>query len=284
MKINDQFAGIKPGFAISTAAPSFTSNGNYIFFMLSPPTDNRLPKVNAVQVDVWNYKDSVLQSMQLLRQNHWLWSGTKKQLFKAVVSVQGRQVVQLEEKEDEMLGAEGIPGVSTSNDNFAIVSDKTSVTEYWWKSYPQKSSYLVSFKDGSRKLLNVNWNGNFYFFSPGGKYLTYFDGKAKAYFSYDLSSGKTVNISKDIPTSCGIENSGKGLRRGEFQWPVGLAGWLKDDKALLIYDNYDIWQVDPSATKTPINLYQWLRSKKPHKISHSNGRGISDLLIRRICC
>ncbi len=102
---------------------------------------------------------------------------------------------------------------------------------------------------------------NFYFFSPGGKYLIYFDGKASSYFSYNLFSGKTVNISENIPTRLGNENNQEGLG-GSFQWPVGIAGWLKDDNALFIYDNYDIWQVDPSATQTFGKYYQWLWTAK----------------------
>ncbi len=41
---------------------------------------------------------------------------------------------------------------------------------------------------------------------------------------------------------------------GGFDWPVGIAGWLTDDRALLVYDNYDIWQVDPSGSRPSINI------------------------------
>jgi len=33
-----------------------------------------------------------------------------------------------------------------------------------------------------------------------------------------------------------------------------MVGWLPFDKGLLIYDRYDIWQVDPSGLKSPINV------------------------------
>ncbi len=33
-----------------------------------------------------------------------------------------------------------------------------------------------------------------------------------------------------------------------------LEGWLADDEAVLIYDNYDVWAVDPSGIKLPINI------------------------------
>jgi dipeptidyl aminopeptidase/acylaminoacyl peptidase len=34
----------------------------------------------------------------------------------------------------------------------------------------------------------------------------------------------------------------------------GTAGWLKDDKALLIYDRFDIWQVDPTGAQVARKL------------------------------
>ena len=31
---------------------------------------------------------------------------------------------------------------------------------------------------------------------------------------------------------------------------MGLRGWLANDEALLIYDSYDIWQVDPTGKQS----------------------------------
>jgi len=37
-------------------------------------------------------------------------------------------------------------------------------------------------------------------------------------------------------------------------WDPNSKTWLADDGAVLIYDRYDIWQVDPAGEKSPINL------------------------------
>ena len=34
----------------------------------------------------------------------------------------------------------------------------------------------------------------------------------------------------------------------------GTAGWLKDDAAVMIYDRFDIWQLDPSGKNKPVCL------------------------------
>ncbi len=36
--------------------------------------------------------------------------------------------------------------------------------------------------------------------------------------------------------------------------PIGIAGWIEGGAAVLIYDEYDIWQVDVSGERSPVNL------------------------------
>ncbi len=75
---------------------------------------------------------------------------------------------------------------------------------------------------------------------------------------------ETLNISKEIPTSLGNENEHDGSvnPRGI----VGIAGWLADDEALLMYDNYDIWQVDPKSSKPPLNVSNGYEQKHHIKL------------------
>ncbi len=56
---------IETGLEINSDAPSFSLNGRYIFFKQLLPADNRSSSEDAVKVDVWSYKDEVLQSTQL---------------------------------------------------------------------------------------------------------------------------------------------------------------------------------------------------------------------------
>ncbi len=60
--VSNETKGIESGFEISNDAPSFSLNGSYIFFKQQPPPDSRKASDTAVRVDVWSYKDRVLQS------------------------------------------------------------------------------------------------------------------------------------------------------------------------------------------------------------------------------
>ncbi len=89
--------------------------------------------------------------------------------------------------------------LSQLSGDFVLITDKSSIREYWWQTYPQKSSYIVALKSGSRKLLHSNVGSMTYYFSPDGENLVYFDDRRKAYFNYNYLSGKTYTISDDIP-------------------------------------------------------------------------------------
>ncbi len=105
----------------------------------------------------------------------------------------------------------------------------------------------MSLKDGLRRRLRYDSLYTPYTFSPTGKYLVYYDANSRSYFSYNLMSGKSVNISQEIPTPLYTDYQTDSLP-GYRPSPVGIAGWLAKDDAVLVYDNYDIWQLDPLNT------------------------------------
>ncbi len=125
--------------------------------------------------------------------------------------------------------------------------------EFYWNANSRSTYYLVSIIDGSRKLVkkNVTCYNDQFVLSPKGKYVIHFDCSEKTYYSYETANGIFRNITRGIKASLGNEGFSD---RAYPSPPVGIATWLKDDKAILIYDNYDIWQVDPACKKPPLNI------------------------------
>ncbi len=171
---------------------------------------------------------------------------TPRTEYTSAISIAGKNIIRLEQ-EDESLVAR-----ASASSDYVVVADKKSITDYWWKSYANKSTYLVSLNDGARKLLYTGGNYITYQFSPGGKYLVYYDPKQYAYFSYHLPSGRLINISGSIPIP--LTRDDMDSLSGNPLLAVGIAGWLPDDDALFIYDNFDIWKVDPSDITPPLNI------------------------------
>ena len=240
MKISSDSKGIEEGYSISNSPPAFSQNGDNIFFELKKVEESRKKDPDAAKVDVWSYKDVILQSQQLNVGYYRNWGLT----FSAALNLQTDRVIRLENSSEELVT---YPGAVPAD--FVVISDKRDC--FWWEE-KKKTYYLLSLKDGSRKLLGDGWSSHFSF-SPFGKYIVYFNGKKGKYFSYDMTSGAEKNISEAIPVR--LENEYAYYVPGRtLPEPFSIAKWIGQDNAFLVYDNYDIWKLDPSGKGAPDNI------------------------------
>ncbi len=84
-KIYDSTEGMPNGFQIFEGGVRFSTKGNWIFFDIQKKIDiNKQSIQDAVNVDVWNYSDTVLQSEQL--------TNIIDRTFLAVTSASGNQL------------------------------------------------------------------------------------------------------------------------------------------------------------------------------------------------
>ncbi|SEW39199.1 Dipeptidyl aminopeptidase/acylaminoacyl peptidase [Chitinophaga sp. YR573] len=224
-------AGRQSGLIIE-GQPSFSDNNRYIFFQLNPPAIPA-PKPDAVKLDVWSYHDAILQSLQLYE--------PRPLTYDAVISTDNNRVIRLQ-FDDEI---SKMPPVS----DYMLYGKNTAGDRFWLSQ--ADSNWLVSLKDGSRKLLATN-EGVLFRTSPDGNYLLYFD--KKNYFSYDLRSGRLRNISASIPSGSLLIHDEYKRPVEEVPYPLEIAAWLPADTGVLVYDNYDIWQLDITGRKAPINI------------------------------
>jgi dipeptidyl aminopeptidase/acylaminoacyl peptidase len=251
IKVNHQTVGLEEGLSIQGPV-SFTVNGSYIQFLLQSEVELRRPAQDAIQVDVWNHKDLILQSSQLNLLNK---TAPK---YKAVINPNRQQVIRLERENEKLQMLEG--DFALTKKSWRELSDR-----FWEKDYKKDSLWLISLNEGSRHLLPTVISDRMLWFSPGGNYLVYLDGEHGChYFSYNLHTGKHVKLSAGLPYwKLGYENY---YIRNDAKLPIGagIAGWMKEDAGLLVYDNYDIWQLDLNGKLPPINITNGYGNK--HKI------------------
>lgn len=243
-KVNNQTAGIDPGLIIQ-GTTSFTDNDRYIQFSLQPQPDSRKPCPDAVQLDIWSYQDTFLQATQtyLLKE---------PVTYKAIINVKESRVTCLEKEHEKLYLLKG---------DFAVIKKPGKEIygdRYWEKDYYIASYWVMSLKDNTRRLLPAK--GGLYYldyiwFSPEGNYLVYFDAAQDChYFSYDLRSGKIADISVGVPAGLLGNTSSYLLTDEKPRWKFGIAAWIEKDGGLLVYDYFDIWQLDITGKKPAINL------------------------------
>jgi dienelactone hydrolase len=122
-----------------------------------------------------------------------------------------------------------------------------------WSAYAMERSIgrpaadisLVDFASGTRTKIQDRLNDDYYLeTSPGGRYLFYFHDDH--YWTVNTATHAIVNITKNAPTAFVNRESDWTIKQKP---PFGVAGWTKDDAAVLLYDKFDLWQVAPDGSR-----------------------------------
>jgi dipeptidyl aminopeptidase/acylaminoacyl peptidase len=222
-------AGFRQGFVVNDHATlTFSKDGSRLFFGAAPPAPPAHPTAideDKPSFDEWNYKDEHIPPMQKVRA-----TADRNRSYRAVYLVQQKKMVQL--ADDTM--AELVPneqaryGLGSSDVGYGPMQEYMGgrVADY----------YLVDLETGQRTLLAkkqeeaMRWSGD-------GRYALQFDGKD--WNAVALPGGKTVNLTAKLPVKFWNEENDTPSTPPAY----GFGGWTKDDRYVLLYDHYDIWQV-----------------------------------------
>jgi hypothetical protein len=213
---SDQAKEIESSLCISPSTPVFSKSGRYVMFYLTKRACNEESADYPVSLDVWHYDDYLIQSEQLV-----LKSGQVSYL--SVIPTLGGRISKLENDFEKV---EAFSDIS----DFAIIKTDSSGDRFWLNEFSENSIaqyWLVSITDTNRKFLPTESNS--FMFSPNGKFLTYFNWQNSHYYSYELNTGKILNISKGIKNHTLADqrymNQDKQIHK-IIKSPFGIAGWL----------------------------------------------------------
>ncbi|MEO6613388.1 MAG: prolyl oligopeptidase family serine peptidase [Chitinophagaceae bacterium] len=240
--IADRFAvGMKLGMTISEyGSLGFSKSGKRLFFAagaIQAPKDTTLVDFDHPKLDIWHYNDDYLQTVQLFPARL---KAAQQENFLAVYDLETRTIKQL--------GSIGIPQVLQTNEGdgatFVGVTDIGKRIESQWTGNTKKNIYAIDVNTGDKKLVKENLYGQVYP-SSTGKYIMWYDRKARNYFAWDGST--TRNITEKIKVPLYNEENDSPDEPGNY----GIMGWHEGDSAVYIYDRYDIWKVavDGSSSK-----------------------------------
>ena len=228
--------GMPQGMAVSeNGRLSFSKDGTKLFFGYAVPPQPE-PAEDApvpLKVDIWSYKDQDLQPMQKVSADQ-----EKKRSYTAVIHFLPK------ERKLVSLAGPDMPGLTFSEDSkiaIGVNSQPYRMLVSWDQGYNDVS--LVNVADGSRKKVLEKFPGGVVI-SPGGQYLLYYDEVGRNWFTYRILDGKTFNLTEKLGVNFFQEEADTPSDPGSY----GNAGWIEGDKAILIYDKYDIWEVKPDGS------------------------------------
>jgi dienelactone hydrolase len=231
---------------VESANVSFTRAGNAILFGIAPPLIDTLPADSLMGksvFDLWHYKDPTLQPTQRLTA-----ARDRNRSLRAIYHVASKKMVQL--------ANDSIPQVSVSADGRVAVSgssERYAIQRMWGDD--GNDVYLIDALTGQAKLLREKISSQ-PALSPEGRYVTFFDDGR--WFVYTVASGRTTEVTAPLK---GVSFARETHDRPEPAPSWGVAGWTRGDRSLLLYDRWDIWELDPTGARTPVMVTDSLGRK-----------------------
>ena len=223
---------------------TFSDDGTRVFFGTAvKPVKERedtLLDEEKYKLDIWSWNDDLLQPMQKKQLER-----EKKHSYLAVYHIDKRIMYQLADTV--------IPSVGTfqkGNNDIALgTSDLNYRRSASWEGGGNEDVYIINIKTGTKTLALKKCSSRV-FISPSCKYLIFWDNEEKAWFSKSVSGGDRKNLTSSIRVPLYDELNDV----PDDPSPHGLAGWMDDEKHVLVYDRYDIWSLDLNGIENPVNI------------------------------
>ncbi len=233
--------GMRLGMTISEfGSLNFSKSGGRLFFGVAPipvPRDTSLVDFEHAKLDIWNYKDDYLQTVQTIPSR-----------LRAEQQLNYLAFFDFHSLTLHQLGSKEIPTVLMTKegdgDVFVGITDIGKRIESQWQGSTKKDIYSINPVSGEKKLVKQDLLGSVYP-SYTGKYITWYDRLAKNYFCWNGTAVK--NITEKIKYPLYNEENDVPDEPGNY----GVMGWHEGDSLFYVYDRYDVWAVDPEAKTDP---------------------------------
>lgn len=184
-------------------------------------------------VNVYSYTDSVPYTVQ-----------KEKQMFampperRGIIRLSDLKIIYADSADASMTPVDG------TIDDLAFVYRRTAAGELI-----SGQGYLISSLTGERI---IKWDMDPWFqgrCSPDGKYLLSKRYQDADMYCYDKSTNTLRNLTESLSFPTGNLDFDKGGKRR-----IRLEAYVKGTSCVLVTDNFDLWMLDMSGVKAPINL------------------------------
>ena len=255
-------ASLAQGVRVSdNASVAFTKNGNAISFGVAPIIPDSVPSdslTGKAVFDLWHYKDAQLQPTQRLNAGR-----DRNRSHQSLYFIGQKKMV--------TLAVDSLPTVNIGDDGRVVLGtsrERYNIESMWGDG--ATDVYLIDGMTGTAKTIKEHISGIAQL-SPEDKYVVYFD--KGHWYTYTIANGRTTDITSPVK---GVSFAQETADTPAIPGSWGVAGWTKGDKSVLLYDRYDVWEVDPTASKAAVNVTDSTGRKNTtvlRLVSFAGGRG-----------
>ncbi|HEU0079564.1 MAG TPA: hypothetical protein VFQ76_18040, partial [Longimicrobiaceae bacterium] len=213
----------------------FTRTGAALLFGAATAALDSIPAdslADKAVFDLWHYRDARLQPQQRVEAGR-----DRDRSYAAVYDVRsGRHRV---------VGSDTLNRVSFTEDGrWALASTNLpyAVEAMWGEG--GNDAYVIDVARGTRRLVAKRLDSS-PTLSTEGRYVLYFD-RDRNWKAFEVASGRTRDLTGGLT----------GVRFDQETWdtpdppsPYGGAGWTEGDRSVLLYDRYDVWEIDPAGRR-----------------------------------
>ncbi|MBV9879404.1 MAG: S9 family peptidase [Gemmatirosa sp.] len=219
---------------IAERGAAFSRDGSAIVFGVAVAPLDSIPAdslADKAVLDLWTYKDTRLQPQQKL--------DASRDRTRSMTAVYA-----LATGKWRRLGSDSLPQVVVSDDAteaLAVTPVPYALDALWGEG--ANDVYLLDARTGARRTVatKVPFRAEL---SPGGHYVVWF--ADKRWHSYDTRTSKVVDLTGALH---GVRFDDETTDTPSEPAPWGVGGWLPNDRSMIVYSRYDLWEIDPTGVR-----------------------------------
>ncbi len=213
----------------------FTQDGKALLVESKPISEKQqIDGVN--RVEVWTYQDASIKSSEMNNsrdQNRWFAIGLES---KKMMEIKRKGIRTYEARENDQL-------------IMALTKESFDWGEHYWNRTAIDSVFVVDVVTGKKSFVKTPIGISI---SLTGRYvLGQFDGGGDMYCT-DIQTGRMVSLTGNLNTPLNDDFSEHPASKKSKGWAFFC--WQSNDQAVIAYDRYDIWKLDPTGNIPPLCL------------------------------
>mgnify|MGYP000629465408 CR=1 FL=1 len=234
--VDSSTPGMPGGFSVSDrGALAFSRDGARLYVPAAPvpsapKTDaEETPADEKVVLDIWNYRDDLVQPMQRIRA-----AQDRARTYRGVYRIADRRYTQVADAalRTVVMADDGARAIGLDDAPYRRMIDFDG-------SY--NDVYLVDVDTGERKVIQKKWRGGgfgaSFQWSPSGDHAVFY--ADRHWHALNAKDGAVSNLT----LSLGVPFHDEQDDTPDPPTGYGSAGWTKDSASFLVNDRFDVWQL-----------------------------------------